>query len=162
VTLLGRGRRLDDGTDRDAAKAAYLAVHPGAEYYIDYSDFGFWRIDVESVRYIGGYGRMSWVEPDDWRDGEPDPIAPHARGIIDHMNADHAEAMISYCHAFTKAVDATEATMTSVDRYGFEMSAVTGRGPRPIRLTFSAPIATPEEARREMVELVKRARVALA
>ncbi|TFH22616.1 MAG: DUF2470 domain-containing protein [Myxococcales bacterium] len=161
VTLLGHGRRLDDGAERDSAKAAYLAAHPGAEYYIDYSDFAFWRIDVESVRYIGGYGRMSWVELTDWRDGEPDPIAPHARGIIDHMNADHAAAMIGYCHAFTKATDATEATMTSVDRYGFEMSAVTGRGPRPIRLTFSAPIATPEEARREMVELVKRARAAL-
>lgn len=161
VTLLGHARVLGEGPERDAAKGAYLGVHPNAGYYIDYSDFAFWRLDVESVRYIGGYGRMSWIDLDDWRRGEPDPIAAHAVAIIDHMNEDHGDAMVSYCQAFTRATDTTAATMTGVDRYGFEMSAQTGRGPRPIRLAFSAPIATPEDARREMVMLVRRAREAL-
>ena len=48
--------------------------------------------------------------------------------------------------------------MTGVDRYGFEMSATTAAGPRPIRLGFSRPATTPEEVRREMVALAKRAR----
>jgi putative heme iron utilization protein len=161
VTLIGNGRKLDGGAEHDAARRAYLQAHPNAEYYIDYKDFAFWRIDVDAVRYIGGYGRMSWVEPVEWRDGEPDPIAPHAAAIIGHMNADHGDAMRSYCHAFTRASDATEATMTSVDRYGFEMSAQTGRGPRPIRLAFSTAISTPDEARREMVALASRAREVL-
>ena len=161
VTLIGDGRRLEEGADRDRAKAAYLAAHPNAEYYIDYSDFGFWRIDVDSVRYIGGYGRMSWVENDDWSSGAPDPIAPHAAGIIAHMNADHADAMVSYCHAFSKAVDASAATMTSVDRYGFEMSAQTEKGPRLVRLAFDEPIASSEEARKQLVAMLKRAREAL-
>ncbi len=160
VTLLGVCRRLDDGNERDSAKAAYLQAHPNAAYYMDYSDFGFWRLDVESVRYIGGYGRMSWVSLDEWQRGEPDPIAPVASGIISHMNADHAEAMMSYCRVFSKATDTTAATMTSVDRYGFEMSAETAKGRRPIRLAFSAPIATAEDARRELVDLLRRARAA--
>jgi putative heme iron utilization protein len=158
VTLLGHCRKLDAGSERDTAKQAYLATHPNAHYYVDYKDFAFWRLDVEAVRYIGGYGRMSWVELEDWRTSEPDPIAPFASGILDHMNADHGDAMVSYCRALTKAADTTAATMTSVDRYGFEMSAQTGRGPRPIRLAFSKEIATPEDARREMVSLAKRAR----
>lgn len=161
VTLIGAGRKLEASDERDAARDAYLQAHPGSEYYIDYKDFAFWRIDVDAVRYIGGYGRMSWVEPGDWRDGEPDPIAPHAPAIIEHMNADHADAMRSYCLAFTRAADTTEATMTGVDRYGFELSAHTGRGPRPIRLAFSAPISTPQEARNEMVALATRARETL-
>jgi putative heme iron utilization protein len=144
--------------DRDAAKQAYLKAHPTAEYYVDYSDFAFWRLEVEAVRYIGGYGRMSWVDIGDWRRAEPDPIAPFARAILDHMNADHADAMVDYCRVLTKATDTSAAVMTSVDRYGFEMSANTGRGPRPIRLAFSTPISTPDEARREMVALAKRAR----
>jgi len=160
VTLLGRGRRLGDGAERDSAKQAYLRAHPNAQYYVDYKDFAFWRIDVEAVRYIGGYGRMSWVDMPDWKKSEPDPIAPHAKMIIDHMNADHADAMVGYCRVLTKAADTTAATMTGVDRYGFEMSAVTGRGPRPIRLAFSAPISTPDEARKEMVAMAKRARSA--
>jgi putative heme iron utilization protein len=162
VTLLGHARVLSGGPEHDAAKDAYLSRHPNAAYYIDYSDFAFWRLDVESVRYIGGYGRMSWVVVADWRSGEPDPIAPHATAIIDHMNEDHADAMVAFCRALTRATDTTTATMTGVDRYGFEMSAQTGRGPRPIRLPFSAPIATAEDARREMVALVRRAREVLA
>lgn len=162
VTLLGTVRKLADGPEREAAKRAYLSAHPNAAYYIDYADFGLWRLDVAGIRYIGGYGRMSWVEAKDWREGEPDVIAPQARGIIEHMNADHSATMVDYCRALTKATDASAATMTGVDRYGFEMSAETGRGPRPIRLAFSAPIATPDDARREMVALAKRAREALA
>lgn len=162
VTLLGNCRRLDDGPEREAAKAAYLDAHPNASYYIDYSDFSFWRLAVDGIRYIGGYGRMSWVEVGDWSGSEADPIAPFARGIIDHMNADHADAMVQYCRVFSKATDTTAATMTGVDRYGFEMSAETGKGPRPIRLAFSSPISTSEEARREMVELLRRARAAAA
>jgi putative heme iron utilization protein len=158
VTLLGHAGKIAGDADREAAKRAYLHAHPNAEYYVDYADFAFWRLDVEAVRYIGGYGRMSWLEMADWRAAESDPIAPFARGILDHMNADHADAMVAYCHAFTKAADTTAATMTSIDRYGFEMSAQTARGPRPIRLAFSAPIATPDDARREMVAMVKRAR----
>jgi hypothetical protein len=158
VTLIGHGRRLGEGAERDAAKKAYLQAHPNAEYYVDYSDFAFWRLDVDAVRYIGGYGRMSWVDIADWRSAEPDPIAPHAHAILVHMNADHADAMLDYCRALTRATDTTVATMTGVDRYGFEMSALTGRGPRPIRLAFSRPIATPDDARREMVALAKRAR----
>jgi heme oxygenase (biliverdin-IX-beta and delta-forming) len=160
VTLIGHGRRLDHGSERDAAMHAYLTAHPNAEYYIDYADFGFWKLGVEGVRYIGGYGRMSWVDIEDWRTSAPDPIAPHAAAIIEHMNADHADTMVSYCRVLTRATDTSSATMTSVDRYGFEMSAHTGQGPRPIRLAFSAPITTPEEARREMVALAKRARTA--
>ncbi len=160
VTLLGHARALPDGPECDAARDAYLSAHPNAAYYVDYSDFAFWRLDVESVRYIGGYGRMSWIDLAAWRGGEPDPIAPHASAIIDHMNADHADAMVAFCKAFTRATDTTAATMTGIDRYGFEMSAQTGRGPRPIRLPFPAPIATPDDARRAMVALVRRAREA--
>lgn len=161
VTMLGHCRVLEPGAERDAAKDAYLKAHPNAAYYVDYKDFGFWLLEVEAVRYIGGYGRMSWVEPADWHGSAPDEVAPHARAILDHMNADHAGALVAYCRAFSKAKDTTAATMTGVDRYGFEMSAVTARGPRPIRLAFSTPIHSPEEARREMVVLVKRAREVL-
>jgi putative heme iron utilization protein len=161
VTMIGNCRLLDDGAEREVAKHAYLAAHPNAAYYIDYKDFGFWSLQVDAVRYIGGYGRMSWVEPTDWAGSTPDEVAPHADAIIRHMNADHADALVAYCRAFSKAKDTTAATMTGVDRYGFEMSAITARGPRPIRLAFSKPITSPDEARREMVALVKQARAQL-
>jgi hypothetical protein len=48
--------------------------------------------------------------------------------------------------------------MVSIDRYGFEMSAVTSDGNRPIRLAFDNEISTSDEARMEIISLVKRAR----
>ncbi len=161
VTLVGHCRPVASG-ERSDAVATYLAVHPNAEYYIDFKDFGFWRLEVESLRYIGGYGRMSWVDPDDWRRAEPDPIAPHAAAILAHMNDDHAHNLVDYCRAFTRATDATAAQMTSIDRYGFEMSVDTAKGPRPVRLAFANQIATTQDARRELVALAEAARQALA
>ena len=158
VTLLGRCAALESDPERESARQAFLAAHPNAAYYAGYGDFSFWKLAVESVRYIGGYGRMSWVSREEWRASRPDPMAEHAQAIIDHMNADHAAALLDCCRRFSRAVDATAARMTSVDRYGFEMAVTTGKGPRPVRLAFSRPISTPEEARREMVALAKAAR----
>jgi len=158
VTLLGRCAALESDPERESARRAFLAVHPNAAYYAGYGDFSWWKLTVESVRYIGGYGRMSWVSREEWLTSRPDPMAEHAPAIIDHMNADHSAALLDCCRKFSRAVDATAARMTGLDRYGFEMAVTTGKGPRPVRLAFSGPISTPEEARREMVALAKRAR----
>lgn len=158
VTLVGNCERLDDDV---SARAAFLAVHPQAEYYVDFKDFGFYRLRVESLRYIGGYGRMSWVDVDDWRSAEPDPLAPHTGDIIQHMNQDHADALVAYARAFTRATDTDQAVMTGVDRYGFEMSVKTERGPRPARVAFGSDITTPTAARKALVALVKEARAKL-
>ena len=159
VTLLGPCARVEG--DGGSARAAFLAAHPNAAYYMDFGDFAFWKLRVESVRYIGGYGRMSWVEAVDWRAAEADPLAAAASDVISHMNDDHADAMVLYCKAFSKATDIDAASMTGIDRYGFEMSAVTADGPRPVRLAFPAQVRTPEEARTALIAMLGDARTAL-
>ena len=77
------------------------------------------------------------------------------------MNADHADALVLYCKAFSRATDVSSATMTGVDRYGFDMSAKTADGPRPVRVAFAAPVSTPEEVRATLVAMVKEARARL-
>ena len=104
---------------------------------------------------------MSWVEAAEWHTAEPDPLAASAAGIIAHMNADHADGMVLYCKAFSKATNITAASMTGVDRYGFEMSAVTAEGPRPVRLAFADQVGTPEEVRAALVAMLKDARTKL-
>jgi len=155
VTLLGLCTRIEG--DDDSARAAFLAVHPNATYYADFRDFAFWKLRVSSLRYIGGYGRMSWIDKADWESAAPDPLGPSAAGIIAHMNADHADALVLYCRVFSKASDTRAATMTGIDRYGFEMSANTSAGPRPIRLPFPEPVSTPQQARAALVAMVKAA-----
>ena len=132
-------------------------MHPAAAYYVDFRDFGFWKLRVESIRYIGGYGRRSWVNSEDWTSATVDPLAERAEGIVSHMNADHADTMVTMCRAFSRATDTTSATMTGVDRYGFEMSAITAAGPRPIRLAFPEAVASSDETRKAIVAMYRTA-----
>jgi putative heme iron utilization protein len=156
VTMLGPCTRVEGEGGR--ARTAFLAAHPNATYYADFRDFAFWKLHVGSVRYIGGYGRMSWISEAEWRTAEPDPLGPSVAATIAHMNADHADAIVLYCKAFSKATAITSASMTGVDRYGFEMSAKTKEGARPVRLAFAKPVTTPEEARAALISMLKDAR----
>jgi putative heme iron utilization protein len=159
VTLLGRVSKLDEAA---SARAAFLGAHPQSAYYADFDDFAFFRMQLEAVRYIGGYGRMSWVTADDFRRAQPDPLSSAASGILAHMNADHRRALLLYAQAFTSARDATEATMTAIDRLGFEMTVNTPRGVGPARITFDAPLTSSEQARASLVKLVRAAEAKLA
>jgi putative heme iron utilization protein len=157
VTLLGPMTAVDDA-DRPTARDRYLAANPAAAYYIDFGDFTFFRLDVQSIRYVGGYGRMSWVDAAAYRAAEPDPLADAAAGIIEHMNADHADAQVLFCRHLAGKPETTAATMSAVDRYGFEMIAVSPAGRAAVRLGFPAPCVTGDEVRQSMVAMVGEAR----
>ena len=160
VTMLGLCTPVEG--EGGGTRAAFLASHPNAAYYADFRDFAFWKLHVGSVRYIGGYGRMSWVSETEWQTAEPDPLGRSAAGTIAHMNTDHADALVLCCKAFSKATDVSAVAMTAIDRYGFEMSAKTKAGPRPVRLAFAEPVSTPEEARAALISMLKDARSTLA
>ena len=157
VTLIGDCKKVDD-SEKSRLKELFISRHPDAKFYADFGDFHYFRLEVSSVRYIGGFGRMSWVEGNDWADAEPDPLLSYSNDIIEHMNEDHEDAMIIICQKMSRAIDTAAVTMTGIDRYGFEMSALTEDGPRPIRIAFSKEVMNSDEARTEIVKLVKSAR----
>lgn len=158
ATVLGETRRIDDDGERSEARATFLARQPRASAYVDFADFGFFRLEPRALRYVGGFGRMSWVSAEDYATAEPDPLAPHATGILSHMNEDHADAVLAYATALAGIEGAVSASLTSVDRYGFTLDAITTDGTRSARLGFDAPVTTTDEVRRAMVALVRRAR----
>jgi heme oxygenase (biliverdin-IX-beta and delta-forming) len=155
VTLVGRVSRVE--RPASSARAAYLTAHPTAEYYADFADFDFYRMQVESLRYIGGYGRMSWVDADAFRSAEPDPLASASSDILAHMNQDHASALVTYARAFTDAHDASSAVMTAIDRYGFEMTVHTPRGVGPARLPFEPVLTHADQARSALIAMLRSA-----
>jgi len=157
VTLLGRCAKVA-ASEAKSAREVFLAKQPNASYYVDFEDFAFYRLEPEALRYVGGFGRMSWVTPGDYRAAEPDPLRADAPGILTHMNEDHAEAALAYARVLAGVKEATSATLTAVDRYGFDLAVKTAEGPRATRIAFDEPVATSDEVRRAMVALVKRAR----
>jgi putative heme iron utilization protein len=159
VTLLGDVEEVTDPDERGRARAGYLVANPGA-FYVDYGDFRCLRLVVRAIRYVGGFGRMSWVGPDEYAVAVPDPLQPAAAGIVAHMNTDHAEALVELAHHFAGRTDATAAVMTAVDRYGFDVVAdVTGeRRQAAFRVGFRTPQDTAEQVRGELVGMLHDAR----
>jgi len=154
ATLLGNVARIEA---TEEIRAAYLERHPSAKYWIDFSDFAFFRLDVTNVYFVGGFGVMGWVTSDDYRAAEADPLAPFASGILEHMNADHAEALRHITRHFA-GLDAEEATMVSCDRLGFVVRARTKEGMKGARIQFPEPVTTRDDARRALVAMTREAR----
>jgi putative heme iron utilization protein len=151
LTLIGKLVEHDEAPGD--VRARYLDRHPSAGY-IDYSDFSWWSLVPSSVRYVGGFGHMSWVTMEEYRAASPDPIAPSAASICAHMNDDHADANLRYARSLADLPDATAARMTAVDRHGFTLDVDTPSGPRVARLAFPVPVTSPEEVRRAVIELL--------
>lgn len=157
LTLLGRCAPVQPEAVAEV-RHTFLGLHPRAAGYVDYEDFAFYRLAVEAIRYIGGFGRMSWVAVDAYGAAEPDPLVDAASGIRAHMNGDHADALVVCARVLASVAGAVSATMTAVDRYGFEMRVETSSAPCAVRLAFDNPASTSDEVRREVIALVKRAR----
>jgi putative heme iron utilization protein len=77
--------------------------------------------------------------------------------IIQHMNADHKDALIMLARTFAH-IDSTEATMTSVDRLGFHVRLKTPDGVRGAHIAFLQEVRDAMETRKVLVEMVKQAR----
>jgi heme iron utilization protein len=155
ATLLGNAVRIAEPDQ--ALRAAYLDRHPSARYWIDFSDFSFFRLDVTDAYFVGGFGVMGWVTADDYRAAAPDPLMTFAAGILEHMNADHADALRLITRHFGN-LDAEEATMVAVDRLGFVVRARTAEGMKGARIAFAEEVRSREDARRVLVEMTRKAR----
>jgi putative heme iron utilization protein len=158
VTLVGELARVPDG-EQDGATARVVEVLPGVGYYAGFTDFACWRLAVTHVRWVGGFGRMSWVGADEYAAARPDPVLPHAAGIIDHMNDDHADAGLLICAQLSGRGDLTRATMVGVDRFGADYDAAASDGRSVIvRVPFPEPAAGTDDVRRHLVAAVHAAR----
>jgi heme iron utilization protein len=156
VTLVGNASVLT-GPEIAEVRGLYLERHPNSKYWVDFDDFSFFRMEVVDVYYVGGFGVMGWIAPPDYGQGQPDPLADAAAGILQHMNADHQDALILLARVSAN-IEAQEATMTSVDRLGFHLRLKTAEGMKGVRLAFLSEVRTTAETRKMLVEMVQQAR----
>jgi putative heme iron utilization protein len=155
ATLSGVVQRLENVSD--AQRQGYLERHPSSRHWIDYADFSFFRLEIAHVYFVGGFGVMGWVAPEDYRAAEADPLAEAAAEILEHMNGDHADAVLAIARRFGE-LDADEAAIVACDRLGFVVRARTAEGMKGRRIAFPEPVRTREEARKAFVAMTRAAR----
>jgi putative heme iron utilization protein len=156
VTLVGNVLPVPEA-DLLAARNLYLARQANSKYWVDFEDFSFYRLDVVDIYYVGGFGVMGWVSASDYVSSQPDPLADSMGEIIQHMNADHKDALVLLAREFAH-IESQEAAMTGVDRLGFHVRLKTPDGMRGARIAFSCEVSNSEETRKVLVEMVRQAR----
>lgn len=157
VTLAGQVSQPSD-SQREAARTAHMAAVPAAKYYIDYSDFTVWILEVGRVRWVGGYGRMDSATGADYAAAQPDPVTPHAARAIAHLNADHADSLAAMARVLGGYPDTEDATCTGADRYGLDLRLNTARGLAYTRVGYAHPLQSIGELRSATVELARLSR----
>lgn len=150
ATLVGKASRLPD---KEALGPRYLRYFPKAETYFAMHDFAFYRIEPERIRYIGGFGKIHWIEAASYLSAD-NALAEQETAILDHMNSDHADALFNYCRHF-HGIQPTQATMIGIDADGFDVRA----DGRVLRFDFATPIVDAAGARKVLVEMVQQCRI---
>lgn len=156
VTLMGEAAPLG-ASDVASARAAYLERHANAKYWVDFEDFSFWRLDLTDVYFVGGFAAMDWLSTEDYMSARVDPLADAASGILEHMNQDHADALIIYAKAYA-GEEADEAKMIGIDRLGFKLRLRSGERLHAARIAFPREITAPGETRGVLIEMLQQAR----
>jgi hypothetical protein len=156
VTLMGRVVKTPKSS-LPGVREKYLGRYENASYWVDFKDFAFFQMEILDVYFVGGFGVMGWVPAEEYSKAEPDPLADASRGILEHMNEDHADSLILLARA-AAGVEGEDARMTAVDRFGFHMRLRTPEGMKGLRIPFPREARTPEETRQVLVQMVREAR----
>jgi putative heme iron utilization protein len=152
VTVQGTAHKTDDAR----LKARYVARHPGAAMYAGFKDFAFWRLAISRAHLVAGFGKIHWITGEELAGEKPaETLAESEAEILAHMNAEHADAVQLYAIKLLQG-SGEGWIMTGVDPEGADLR----RGGQTLRLPFAKAVSTAEQARVELVRLVKQARSA--
>ncbi|CAB3725827.1 HugZ family protein [Trinickia soli] len=103
LTLLGQ---FVPGGLEPSLVRRYLRYHPDAERYLALGDFSFRVLEIERMRYIGGFGAMGWLDAE-----ELDPLEP--------LSDEDETALIEYFDRHVRRPALVR--LAGVDRYGADL-----------------------------------------
>jgi len=152
------GRAEEAGTDDSGIlRRRYLNAHPSSEVFVNFKDFSFFRIRPSGAHLVAGFGRIVDLKPEQFLTDISDAgaLLEAEQGAIDHMNADHRDAMNLYATKLLGA-EAADWGCTGCDPDGIDMQA----GTTTLRLDFPRRIVTPAALRQMLKEFADQARAA--
>jgi len=124
VNLMGTCNRVKDDDEINMVKEIYLQKHPGA-FWVNFGDFFFYRMEIEAIRFVGGFARAGSVTPKDYKNAAPDPIMVFGQAIASHMNDDHSSSTIAMVNHYIPSLDGDdyvkEAIINRVDSLGMDI-----------------------------------------
>ena len=137
------------------ARRRYLAYQPEAEMFAGFSDFAFYEIKLKGAHLVAGFGRIVDLKPDalltDLSGAEA--MVEAEPGVIEHMNADHAETCRLYATKLLGAA-AGEWRCVGCDPEGLDLQC----GRIGLRMPFPQRVKEPGVLRAVLKALAEQAR----
>ena len=154
IMLAGRAEQAS-GDALATLRRRYLNAHPSAEAFVEFKDFSFFRIRPAGAHLVAGFGRIVDLKPEQFLTETSDAgaLLEAEQGAVEHMNADHRDAMKLYATRLLGAEPA-DWCCTGCDPDGIDMQA----GPATLRLDFPERVTGPAELRKMLVWLAGEAR----
>src|SRR5258708_16522975 len=145
------------GEHASVLRRRYLNVHPSAEVFVDFKDFSFFRIRPKAAHLVAGFGRIVDLAADQFLTdlGGAEALLEAEQDTIEHMNADHRDALNLYATKLLGA-ETAEWRCTGCDPGGLDLQA----GAKTLRLDFPRRIVTPAALRNLLKALADQARTA--
>lgn len=146
ITIIGNAIKFNQEEDIKR----YFTYFPDHSQYQKTHDFNFYTIDIQRIRYIGGFGKIFWVEKEDWKSPIPEWANNEAK-FINHVNQDHQNELISICQ---KSLTSTikDFSLLMVDSDG--MIVTTNQIDRHF-VPFTKPCIKEDSFREEFINLYK-------
>eukprot|EP01035_Chromulina_nebulosa_P012859 gene12859-17135_t len=132
IMLAGRAEQAS-GEAAATLRQRYLNVHPSADVFVDFADFSFFRIEPTGAHLVAGFGRIHDLAPAQFLTdvSGADALIAAEQDVVDHMNADHQDALGLYATRLLGAA-AGDWRCTGCDPDGLDLST----GSTTLRLDF--------------------------
>lgn len=128
----------------------FLRRYPSTCEYASFADFNFYRLTIERVHLVAGFGRINWVEGQKVINRSLFLAENNTeQDVLDHMNMDHEDAV-----QLLGGDGAAKWVLCGVDPEGIDLRADWLHK----RILFSKSAANTDEVRIRLIELVKKAR----
>lgn len=118
----------------------YLDRHPSSDEFISRDDLALFRLRVESIRFVGEGGAVSWVDMEQYHSAQPDPLGSHAQWLSFFLTEEYAKQLSSVARHLYGQRGPQECTVQHIDRYGFDMVCRGEDTPgTTVRINFERP-----------------------
>jgi heme iron utilization protein len=158
ITLICRALKLERGSSEHArAERRYLNRSPKARLYAGLGDFSIFRLEPERASLNGGFGKAYLLDRADLVTSGPiiEELAAAEQSALDHMNAEHLDALAVYAHHFAKA-EGDGWIASGFDAEGMDLAS----GDAVCRVFFPEPLTAARELRPVLVDMVRTGRAA--
>src|SRR6266849_5277438 len=156
LTVLGTFAKIErDTPDGARVQRRFLSRHTKSKLYAGFGDFTFWRLNVVSAHLNGGFARAADLKASDIitnLEGAAE-IIEIEEGAVEHMNADHPDAVRLYATKLLGEADGAW-EVTGVDPDGLDLAL----GDRIVRMPFAERVTNGLALRKTLAQWGARAR----